>query len=352
MAESLSSASEKKGLPPGTLVHVGETRKQKSKITVIQYTQKGYTESELLSIDQLPKIENKDDRIIVVVEGLKNIKFIEDTGARFSVHPLVLEDILNTNQRTKFEEFGEFLFIVLKRLTGRNEEFKIDYEQISILVFEKHIFVFKEKSDSLLDSIFRRLAHNKGRALETDYLAYIFLDTIVDDYFSLQDLFDEVYETVEAELLENPSKDTLMNIQQIKRELVFVRRSVSPLREVLSSLQRSASPLVHRKTEIYLRDVYDHIIRFSETIDSSRDLTNGMLDIYLSSVSNKTNEIVKVLTIFTSIFIPLTFLTGIYGMNFKFMPELEIRWMYPVLWIMFLLIPASLLFYFRKKKWL
>ncbi|MDH5719714.1 MAG: magnesium/cobalt transporter CorA [Spirochaetia bacterium] len=351
MSESLNSISEKKGLPPGTLVHVG-ARKQKSKITAIKYSQKGHAENEIGSIEELPQIENKDDRMIIVTEGLKNIKFIEDIGALFSIHSLVLEDILNTNQRTKFEEFGDFLFIVLKRLTGKTKEFKIDYEQVSILVFEKHIFIFKETSDNMLESVFRRLTHNKGRVLETDYLAYIFLDTIVDDYFSLQDLFDNVYETIEAELLENPIKETLSSIQQIKRELIFVKRSVTPLREILSSLQRSASPLVHRKTEIYLRDVYDHAIRFGETIDSYRDLTNGMLDIYLSSVSNKTNDIVKVLTIFTSIFIPLTFLTGIYGMNFKFMPELEIRWMYPLLWGAFLLIPASLLVYFKKKKWL
>ncbi|MDH5718114.1 MAG: magnesium/cobalt transporter CorA [Spirochaetia bacterium] len=352
MPESLSSVSEKTGMPPGALVHVGEVRKQKSKITAIKYNQKGCTQTEISLIKELPKTKNKDDRVIIIVEGLKNIKFIEDIGTKFSIHPLVLEDILNTNQRTKYEEFDNFLFIVLKRLTGNTGKFEIDYEQISILIFNKYILVFKEKTDTFTESISRRLIHNKGRILETDYLAYIFLDTIIDDYFSLQDSFDEFYESIEIELLENPSQQTLASIQKIKHELIFVRRSVSPLRELLSSLQRSSSALIHRKTELYLRDIYDHTIRFTETIDSYRDITNGMLDIYLSSVSNKTNEIVKVLTIFTSIFIPMTFITGIYGMNFEFMPELKIKWMYPVLWGSFLLVPSILLLYFKRKKWI
>ena len=261
---------------------------------------------------------------------------------------------MNTHQRPKFEEFADYLFIVLKGLTFQPSTLTVNYEQISILVLRNLVFTFREKSDALFEPIRRRLDDCDGR-LRTrgaDYLAYAILDVVVDQYFALQDSLDEVIETVEEQLLSDPTSKTLAKIQRLKRELVFVRKSISPTRELLAGLERSDTSLIGEKTRPYLRDIYDHAIRLTEAVDSSRDLITGMLDIYLSSVNNKMNEVMKVLTVFASIFIPLTFIVGIYGMNFEYMPELKWRWAYPALWVMFAVITGGLLTYFKRKKWL
>jgi magnesium transporter len=206
----------------------------------------------------------------------------------------------------------------------------------------------------IFDPIFNRLNNDKSqlRNLGSDYLTYIIMDTIVDEYFTLQDAFDELIENIEDELLSNPSAQTLNIIQKIKRELIFLRRSVSPMRELLASIQRSESQLLNYKTKRYFGDIYDHVIRITEAMESYRDLIAGMLDIYLSSVSNKMNETMKILTVFASIFIPLTFIAGVYGMNFKYMPELEWRWGYPMLWGVFISVSVFLLRFFKNKKWI
>ncbi|MGZ5027735.1 MAG: magnesium/cobalt transporter CorA, partial [Methylobacter sp.] len=265
-----------------------------------------------------------------------------------------LEDILNTHQRPKFEEFDDYLYIVIKALSLADKDFNVEYEQISLLLLDKFVFTFKEKPDALFEPLLNRLSNDKShiRTLGTDYLTYVIMDTIVDEYFALQDSFDELIETVEDDLLTNPSAQTLNTIQKIKRELIFLRRSVSPMREMLASIQRSESQLLHEKTKRYFGDIYDHVIRVSEAMESYRDLIAGMLDIYLSSVSNKMNETMKVLTVFASIFIPLTFIAGVYGMNFEYMPELKWRWGYPALWGVFIGVTVFLLRFFKKKKWI
>ena len=243
---------------------------------------------------------------------------------------------------------------MFKRLEVTSEEFSVNQEQISLLLFDNILFTFKEKHDTLFVPLINRLQADKGRLRiqSTDYLAYSVLDTVVDGYFILQDTLDFFVDDIEDKLFEQPGPELLTRIQQVKRELIFVRKSLSPLREMLAALERSDSPLLSEKTRIYLRDVYDHTIRVVESVDSYRDLITGMLEIYLSSVSNRLNEIMKVLTVFSTIFIPLTFLTGIYGMNFQDMPELRWPWSYPILWGIFISIPVILLIYFRKRKWL
>ena len=290
----------------------------------------------------------------VIIEGLANIELIAELGQTFDIHPLVLEDILNTQQRPKLDDFDDYLYLVFKRLEVTSEEFSVNQEQISLLLFDNILFTFKEKHDTLFVPLINRLQADKGRLRiqSTDYLAYSVLDTVVDGYFILQDTLDFFVDDIEDKLFEQPGPELLTRIQQVKRELIFVRKSLSPLREMLAALERSDSPLLSEKTRIYLRDVYDHTIRVVESVDSYRDLITGMLEIYLSSVSNRLNEIMKVLTVFSTIFIPLTFLTGIYGMNFQDMPELRWPWSYPILWGIFISIPVILLIYFRKRKWL
>lgn len=354
MSESFSFASDKSGLPPGTLVHVGEVHPHEHIISVLHYNETTLKKHPINSIEELLPYKASDAITWVIIDGLKDISIIEAIGHYFEIHPLVLEDILNTHQRPKFEEFDDYLYIVIKAISLQSNKINIEYEQISLLVLDNFVFTFMEKPDNLFDPILHRLDNDKSqiRKLGADYLAYIIMDTVVDEYFVLQDAFDELIESVEDKLLSDPSAETLASIQKIKRELIFLRRSISPLRELLATIHRSESSLLNEKTKRYFGDVYDHAIRIIEAIESHRDLIGGMLDIYLSSLSNKMNETMKVLTVFASIFIPLTFVAGVYGMNFEYMPELKWRWSYPLLWVFFISVSAFLLRFFRKNKWL
>ena len=355
MIESLKNASDKSGLPPGSLVHVGDVLVAETRISVVDYSKENLEEQQIQSIGEIIKYKDSDTVTWVTIEGLANVEIIESIGAIFDIHQLVLEDILNTHQRPKFEEYDDHLYIVLKCLMSEDEDFSVTYEQVSILVLNNFVFVFKEKSDDLLLPVQQRIRNSKGRlrSLGADYLTYAILDTIVDKNFILIDSLDEAVTSLEESLLvSEPTQEFLYRIQALKSELITIRRYVSPVRELMAAMLRSDSELIQEKTQIYLRDVSDHAIRVIESIESYRDMLSGLLEIYISSVSNKMNEVMKVLTVFASIFIPLTFLAGIYGMNFEYMPELRWKWAYPVLWVAFITIPAVLLVYFRKKKWL
>ena len=354
MSESFRKISTKTGLPPGSLVHVGVVHGMETRISIIDYNMEAIEERTVESIEEILKYRGKDTVTWVNIEGLGNVELIGAIGEHFNIHPLILEDILHTHQRPKLEEYGDYLYCVLKGISLVKNKFAVDYEQISILILDDFVFTFKEKQDELLEPVKRRLRSSKGhfRSQGADYLTYVILDTIVDSYFTLQDSLDEIIDSVEEELLTDPTPETLTSIQAIKRELIYIRRSISPLRELLNAILRSGSPLIKEKTLIYFRDISDHVLRISESVESSRDMVAGLLDIYITTINNKMNEIMKVLTVFASIFIPLTFITGIYGMNFEFMPELKWKWAYPVLWVAFITIPIFLLFYFKKKKWL
>jgi magnesium transporter len=354
MPESLSYASKKSGLPPGSLVHVGEVHEHEHKITVISYNPETIIRHTLKSIDEIRSYRSDNSITWVIIEGLREISTVDAIGRHFEIHGLVQEDILNTHQRPKFEEFENYLYIVLKALALGKNKLNVDYEQVSLIVMKDFVFTFKEKPDAIFNPIIERLDNEKShlRKFGSDYLAYVILDTIVDEYFALQDAFDEYIEIIEDELLNNPTPRILTTIQKIKRELIFLRRSVAPLRELLKNIERSESILLDERTKRYFGDVYDHSLRISEAMESYRDLIAGMLDIYLSSVSNKMNETMKVLTVFASIFIPLTFIAGVYGMNFEYMPELGWKWAYPTLWLVFIAISMLLLRYFKRKHWL
>ena len=354
MSESLSSASKKSGLAPGTLVHIGEVHEHEHSIMMMNYNSTKLEKHTINSIEELLPYKTTDSVTWVIIEGLKDIAIADAIGQYFDIHPLVLEDILNTNQRTKFEEYPDYLYFVIKATSLHKGRFNIEYEQISILVLKNFVFTFMEKPDALFNPIINRLNNEEGhlRNSGSDYLAYVIMDTVVDEYFTLQDAFDELIESIEDDLLTHPSVETLVTIQKIRRELIFLRKTVSPLRELLAAIRRSESPLFDERTKRYFADIYDHSIRIIEAVESYRELISGMLDIYLSSVSNKMNETMKFLTVFASIFIPLTFIAGVYGMNFEYMPELKWKWSYPILWSVFIGIAVSLLFYFKKKKWL
>lgn len=353
-SKSLSSSFEKSGLSPGSLVHVGEVFDNDTIITLINYDRETLEEKVITSVEEMLPYKDLPSTTWVNIDGLRDVELIRSIGQKFKIHTLVLEDILHTHQRSKFEDSDSYLFMVVKNLSLGLGEFSIEYEQISILVFENFIFTFKEKPTLLFDPIKIRIQNSKGRIRNfgSDYLAYVVLDTVVDEYFSLQDSLDGLIEDIEDELLINPSTATLSTIQRIRRELIFVRKSISPLRETLAAIHRSDSPLIDEKNRRYFADVYDHALRVIEAMESYRELITSMMDIYLSSVNNKMSETMKVLTVFASIFIPLTFIAGVYGMNFEYMPELKMRWAYPTLWGFFITISVGLIVYFKRKNWL
>ncbi|MGB5538867.1 MAG: magnesium/cobalt transporter CorA [Gammaproteobacteria bacterium] len=354
MAETSSSVSSKSGLPPGTLIHVGEVLATETRVSVVDYTRERCKEHVAHSIEDITQYRNTDSVTWVNVEGLINVELIDAIGQQFDIHPLVLEDILNTHQRPKFEQYDDYLFLVFKVVYSAEDGVSVNYEQASVLILNDYVFTFKEKQDDIFEPIKARLRNQKGRfrSMGADYLAYTILDTVVDLYLSLQDYLDKVIESVEDDLLATPDTTTLANIQRIRRELIFLRRSSAPLRDLLNGILRSDSELISDSTLIYFRDVHDHVMRVTDAFETYRDMMTGLMDIYNSTISNRMNEIMKVLTVFASIFIPLTFLTGIYGMNFDYMPELKWHWAYPVIWVGFILITLLLLVYFKRKKWL
>ncbi len=354
MKTSHGPGAKKIGLPPGSLVHVGKPTGAPVKISVLDYNQSEFTEYAPGSVEDAVRCRGDDTVTWVNIEGLEDTGLIEKIGLHFNLHPLVLEDILNTRQRPKLEEFEDYLFIVLKNLIFGEGKLVLAVEQISILVLKGFVFTFRERSDDLFDSLRKRIQAGKGllRKSGPDYLAYAIIDTVVDKYFVLQDLLDDAVEPIDEKLLKKPGREILRAIQDLKRQMIRVRRGVSPLRELLAALVRSDSRLIEKSTRVYLRDVYDHAVRIGEAMESYRDLVSGMLDIYLSSVSNKMNEVMKVLTVFAAVFIPLTFLAGVYGMNFEFMPELKLPWAYPAIWGVFILVGGGLVYYFKRRNWL
>ena len=347
-------AAKKSGLAPGTLIYTGKYQENPFSITIANYNADLLEQHSINAISELLPYKTRNTVTWVIIDSLTDVNIIDDIGKYFDIHPLVLEDILNTHQRTKFEEYSDYLYFVLKAVSLKQDTFNIQYDQISILVLRDFVFTFVEKPDGLFEPILNRLKNEDSqiRHMGSDYLAYMIMDVLVDEYFSLQDTFDELIEAVEDELLIHPQVATLNLIQKIRRELIFLRKTVAPLREVLAAIRRSESALFDERTKRYFADIYDHSIRIIESVESSRELIAGMIDIYLSSISNKMNETIKFLTIYSSIFIPLTFLAGVYGMNFEYMPELKWRYAYPVLWVIFILIALSLFYYFKKKKWL
>jgi magnesium transporter len=346
--------SKKAGLPPGTIVHVGEKRHEQVKLSVINYDAVNFQEKEVNNVEEAFSFRNKASVTWLNIDGVHQPEIIEQVGKSFGLHPLVVEDIASTGQRPKMEDFDDYIFVVLRMLRFDEEENETKTEQISIVLGRDFVVSFQEREGDVFDPIRERLRSNKGRIrkLGADYLAYTLIDAIVDNYFMILEKLGETIEEIEDKLVTNPTSETLQTIHDLKREIIFLRKSVWPLREVINRLERSESPLINKSTFVYLRDVYDHTIQVMDAVETFRDMLSGMLDIYLSSVSNRMNEVMKVLTVIATIFIPLTFVAGIYGMNFRYMPELEQALSYPAILILMLIVAMLMVVYFRRKKWI
>lgn len=347
--------SKKVGLPPGSLVHIGKKKIGDIKITLIDYDDSHLEEKEIKSVDECFPFKDKPTVTWINVEGLHQIEILEKLGNFFGVHPLAQEDILNTDQRPKSEEYETNIFIVLKMLSYNEKKNEIVAEQVSIILGSNYIISFQEGIEGdVFEPVRERIRKHKGRIRQagSDYLTYRLLDAVVDNYFIVLEKLGQNIELLEEELLDNPTTKTLQKIHHFKNEMIFLRKAVWPLREVVNILQRSESALVHEPTKIYLRDVYDHTIQVMDSIESIRDMLSGMLDIYLSTMNNKLNQVMKVLTIIATIFMPPTFIVGVYGMNFKYMPELDWRYGYPIILLIMLTIAVTMLIIFRKRKWI
>lgn len=351
--------SKKSGLPPGSLVHIGEQRTEKVRIKVIDYNEQQITEKEFESAEDVIPFFKNENVTWIDVEGLHQTDIIEKFGNQLGVHPLVMEDILNTDQRPKLEDFDDYIFIVVK-MFHTHDSSNIHSEQVSFLLCKNILISFQEGIEGDTFSMVReRLRANKGKIRKsgTDFLVYSLIDSIVDNYFNVLEIYGEKIETLEEDLIANPERHILNNIYGLKREMLILRKSVWPLRELLLALQRGDTDLLSSATIPYFRDIYDHTIHIIDTTETFRDMLAGMLDIYLSSISNKINEVMKVLTIITTIFIPLSFIAGLYGMNFNTgsplnMPELNWQYGYPTVVFVMIVLALSLLLYFKKKKWL
>ncbi|MFW9867179.1 MAG: magnesium/cobalt transporter CorA [Promethearchaeota archaeon] len=303
--------------------------------------------------DKLIKIEKNKVRWIKIT-GLSEINIIERIGELFHHHPLVLEDILNPNQRPKLEDYGDYIYIVLKMLVWNQEHGVIETEQISFILGSNYLISFLEQESEIFSPIIDRIKLNRGkiRTMKADYLAYALTDVIIDNYFIILEFIGEKIEDLEENLIKNPEPAVLKSIYRLKRNSIEFRKSIWPMRELINKMQREKSNLFSDELQLYTRDLYDHIFRISDLLENYRDIIFGMLDMYLSSVSNRMNEIMKVLTIISTIFIPLSFLASFYGMNFLYMPEFKSPIAYPVLIIVMILIAIIMVFFFRKRKWL
>ncbi|MDY6972955.1 MAG: magnesium/cobalt transporter CorA [Thermodesulfobacteriota bacterium] len=354
MLSLLKRKSKKPGLSPGTLVHVGEKKVEQIKIRVIDYDETYIKEIELNHIEDCFVYKDKPSVSWINIDGLHDVNIIEKIGNRFVLHPLVLEDVVHTGQRPKMEDYEDYLFVIVKMLFFEEEENRINTEQFSLVIGSNYLITFQEMEGDVFHTVRERLRKQKGRIrkMGADYLAYALIDAIVDHYFVVLEKIGERIEALEEEMTEYPGHNTLQMIHHLKRELIFLRKSVWPLREVIGRFERDEMSLIQEKTTVFFRDVYDHTIQVMDSIDTFRDMVSGMLDLYLSTVSNRMNEVMKVLTIIATIFIPMTFIAGIYGMNFELMPELKWPWGYPLVWSVMVVIGIIMLYYFKRKKWL
>jgi magnesium transporter len=356
MARTLRRIAQKPGMPPGSLVFAEEPGPTPACITVIRYRDADFVQNEFEDFTQCLPLEPKEGVTWINVYGVSQIKTLEKLGENFSIHPLVLEDILDFNQRPKIEDYESYIFIVLKALKHslEGQEIEVQSDQVSLILGSHYVISFHAGNDDLFAPVREQLHQGKGRIrkLGPDYLAYSLIDLIVDKYFVALEAFDDKVESLEDEVVMQPSPQTLREVHRFKNDMIILRKSLWPLREVIAWMERRESPLISKNLTIYLKDVYDHTIMAIETVETYRDILSGMLDIYLSSTSNRLNEVMKMLTIIATIFMPLSFITGFFGMNFKYMPELEWRYGESIFLGLMALIALGMLWYFRKRRWI
>ncbi len=345
---------KKSGLAPGSVIYTGDKSSKKLFIEVFDFNSEQCIDKELNNVEDIFDFKHSDSISWINLNGLNHVIEIEKLGNHFNLHPLVLEDIVSISQRPKIDEYEDYLFVVLKMLYHDKEETIIS-EQISFILGKNYVLSFQEADGDVFDAVRDRIRQGKGRVrtMQADYLLYILMDAIVDQYFSIIETLGDKIEDYETRIfLGDVDKSINKDIQDLKREVLRVRRAIFPLREVINRIEKHESPLILKKTKTYYRDIYDHLIQVTENIDIYREMIWSLMDMYMTTISNKMNEVMKVLTIMASIFIPLTFIAGIYGMNFDYIPELHYKYAYFILWGVMIVLFIGMLIYFKRKKWL
>ncbi len=359
MTRLIKRMSKKIGLPPGSLTFVGDKRADEVKITVMDYDANNLQEKTVDRIEDCFPFKDTPTVTWINISGIHDVTVVEKIGRHFDLHPLILEDILNTGQRPKLEESDEYFYIALKMIYIEKDKDYFSSEQVSIIFGDNFVISFQEREGDVFDPVRERIRKTvpRTRMLGPDYLAYTLIDAVVDNYFTVLESTGEGIEGMEDVLINQPSPGNLETIHDMKRELILMRKRIWPLREVVGALSRSESKLIHDYSDPYIRDLYEHIIQVIDTVETFRDMVSGLIDMYLSSVSNKMNEVMKVLTVIATIFIPLSFLAGVYGMNFDRstsewnMPELGFAYGYIGFWIVALAVGIGLFAYFKRKGW-
>lgn len=350
----LTMSSRKAGKAPGTLVHVGERRVDRTTIDLVHYSQEHLTEKKDIPVAALRGFLDQPGVAWFNVVGIHDQETIQGIGDLFRIHPLALEDIMHSEQRPKLEEFDDYIFIVLKMVFLDSGRTGVRVEQVSLILGSNYVISLQEAENGVFESLHQRIRTGKGRMrrMGADYLAYAIMDAIVDHYFGAVEELGEVVEALEDTVVLPPKRETLRTIQRIKRQMLAFRRSVWPLREAVSLLQRTGGPLLSEDLSPFLRDLYDHTIQVMDSIETLHITIAEAMDLYMSSINNRMNEVAQVLTILATIFMPLTLIAGIYGMNFKYMPELDLPWAYPAVLLSMALIAAGMLYFFKRRRWI
>jgi len=345
---------KKAGLAPGTISYVGDLRDFELYADVMEYCEETFDEKNNVSIKSIPRYTGNEDIRWINIIGIHDTGVLETVGKTFELHNLVMEDIAHADQRPKLDEFDAYAYLVVQMVRYDDEHFQISTEQLSIIVQGNTLISFQEQPGDLFEGIRERLRKNvgKGRRSGVEYLIYSILDTIVDNYFVVLEKMGNHLDEIEVKLLDEAKSDDVKELHEIKRELIYLRKSVWPMREVINSLSKSGLIQKNQITEIYLRDVYDHCVRAIDTLETYREMSSSLMDMHLSSLSNKMNTVMKTLTIISTIFIPLTFIVGVYGMNFKRMPELEMTYAYETVWAIMIVLTLIMIRYFKRKGWI
>jgi magnesium transporter len=352
MLSDLRKRARKAGMSPGTVFFTGEQRTDRTRVTVTDFDHATLREVEVGHADECSRFKDSESVSWIDVEGLHDVTLLEQMGAVFSIHPLVLEDIAHSGQRAKLEVHENYLFIVMRAITpGLHDE--PEEEQISLIVGRNYLLTFQERPSPVFDSVRQRIHASRGmvRRMGVDYLAYALLDSVVDQYFVVLEDIGEELEELEDILLKDPSPECLEALHDLRKDVMAIRRAAWPIRDMLNTVLRGESEVFQPGTLPYLRDLQDHTLHVMDIVEEFRDLQTGLMELYLSSSSQRTNEVMKVLTIIATVFIPLTFLAGVFGMNFEFMPELHWRWAYPVFWGAILLVTGVQVYFMRRKGW-
>ena len=354
MPRFIKKSSKKAGSSPGTLIHVGERKTERPHLAMLHYDADTLIEQPLTTMGEALVLLKPGATTWINVDGIHDISLMEEIGKQYGIHPLTLEDILNTAQRPKAETFDEYFYVVIKMLNYNKEKDMVSSEQVSLVLGKTVLISFQEDVGDVFAPVRERIRKGKGRIRTggCDYLAYALVDAIVDNYFGILEKVGQRLEVVEETLDADPDAGILDEIHAIRRELIFLRKQVWPLREIIALLHKNGAPFIGEATAPFLRDVYDHTIQTIDTIESFRDILSSLQDLYLSIISNRMNEVMKVLTIIATIFIPISFIAGIYGMNFSHMPELTWRWGYPAVWLLIIAIIVGMVVFFRRKKWI